>query len=62
MSQKPNVKELQNIINRIKNINTKIYSYTLEQKEEYFYDNHNDIMTKYPFLVYTICSGSDLSS
>ena len=61
MSEKPNVKELRNVIERIKNINIKIYSKTLEEKEDYFFKNHyEDIMKKYPFLVSQICSGKDL--
>ena len=36
MSDKPNVKELREVINRIKNINIKIYSKTLDEKEDYF--------------------------
>ena len=60
MSEKPNVKELRNVINRIKNINNKIYSKSLEEKEDYFFKNHGDIMNNYPFLVSQICSGGDL--
>tara|TARA_B100001121_G_scaffold308569_1_gene332990 strand:+ start:6048 stop:6401 length:354 start_codon:yes stop_codon:yes gene_type:complete len=61
MSKKPNVKELRNVIERIKNINIKIYSKTLEEKEDYFFKNHyEDIMKHYPFLVSQICSGKDL--
>lgn len=58
---KPTVNELKEIINRIKNINIKIFSKTLDEKEQYFYDNHKDLMEKYPFIVYQICSGGDLS-
>jgi hypothetical protein len=60
MSEKPNVKELRSIINRIKNINIKNYSKTLEEKEDYFFKNHSDIMNNYPFLVSQVCSGNDL--
>ena len=60
MSEKPNVKELRNVIERIKNINIKIYSKTLNEKEDYFFKNHPDIMNNYPFLVSQICSGKDL--
>ena len=62
MSEKPKVNDLRNIIERIKNINIKIFSKTLEEKEEYFFKNHSDIMDKYPFLVSQICSGGDLST
>ena len=53
MSNKPNVKELKTIINRIKNINIKIYSKTLNEKEDYFFKNHPDIMNNYPFSCFT---------
>jgi len=58
---KPSVKELEQVINRIKNINLKLMSYSLEEKENYFYDNHQELMEKYPFLIFQICSGEDLS-
>ena len=61
MSNTPNVKELRKVIERIKNINIKIFSKTLEEKEDYFFKNHSDIMNKYPFLVSQICSGQDLT-
>jgi hypothetical protein len=60
MSKKPNVKELRKVIDRIKNINNKIYSKPLDEKEDYFFKNHSDIMNNYPFLVSEICSGRDL--
>ena len=60
MSNKPNVKELREVINRIKNINIKIFSKTQNEKEDYFFKHHYDIMGKYPFLVSQICSGQDL--
>lgn len=58
---KPNAKELEQIINRIININHKIYSLSLDEKENYFYDNHPELMKDYPFIIYQICSGKDLS-
>ena len=61
MSNKPNVHELINIINRIKNINLKLSYHTLDEKEDYFYENHRDLMEKFPFLISQICSGGDLS-
>ena len=61
MSQKPNVNEIKKVIDRIKRINLKIYSKTLSEKEDYFFQNHYDIMENYPFLVSQICSGEDLS-
>jgi hypothetical protein len=61
MSDKPNVKEMKQMIERIKNINTKLSSKNITEKENYFFDNHPDIMEKYPFLVSMICSGGDLT-
>lgn len=60
-SNKPSVEELRNTIERIKRINLKIMSKSLEEKEDYFFKNHSDIMDKYPFLVSQICSGEDLT-
>ena len=60
MEQKPDVESIKNLISRIKKINLKIYSKTLDEKEDYFFKNYPDIMNKYPFLVYQICSGGDL--
>lgn len=61
MSEKPNVNEVKKMIKRIKNINNKIVNKTIEEKENYFFKNHSDIMEKYPFLVSIICSGDDLN-
>jgi hypothetical protein len=61
MSEKPNVNKLKNVVERIKNINMKIFSKTLEEKEDYFFKNHyDDLMKDYPFLVSQICSGFEL--
>ena len=56
-------------VNNIKNIIKKIDSIVLELKnkhiteenkiEDYFWDNHSDIMNDYPFLVCQIIAGSD---
>lgn len=60
MSGKPNISEIKKTIERIKNINLKIYSKSVTEKENYFFDNHPDIMNNYPSLVSQICSGADL--
>jgi hypothetical protein len=59
---KPNVEEIKKIINRIKNINLKLSSKTLTEKEDFFFTHHPDIMNNYPFLVSQICSGDDLTN
>lgn len=60
MSQK--LDDIKKTIDRIKNINNKILSKSLEEKEEYFFENYPDIMNTYPFLVSQICSGQDLAT
>ena len=59
---KPSVKELQDTIKRIKKIivtldGKQIFDQT--KREDYFFDNHPDIMGKYAFLVSQLCSGTD---
>ena len=59
---KPSVKELQNTIANIKKIiltldKKQIFDQT--KREDYFFDNHPDIMSKYAMLVSQLCSGSD---
>ena len=61
---KPSVKELQNTIANIKKIivtleKKQIFDQT--KREDYFFDNHPDIMGKYAFLVSQLCSGGDNS-
>ena len=61
---KPSVKELQNTIANIKKIiltldKKQIFDQT--KREDYFFDNHPDIMSKYAMLVSQLCSGSDNS-
>ena len=58
---KPSVKELQNTIANIKKIiltldKKQIFDQT--KREDYFFDNHPDIMSKYAMLVSQLCSGS----
>lgn len=61
MSQRKSVKELRKIINEIQQINSKLNKkMSLKDREDYFFDNHNQLMNDYPFLVSQICSGSDL--
>lgn len=60
MAQK--LDDIKKTIDRIKNINNKILSKSLEEKEDYFFKNYPDIMNKYPFLVSQICSGKDLET
>lgn len=61
MSDKPNVKEMREMIERVKKINMKLSHMSLTEKENHFFDNYPDIMNKYPFLISTVCSGGDLT-
>lgn len=60
MAQK--LDDIKKTIDRIKNINNKILSKSLEEKEDFFFKNFPDIMNKYPFLVSQICSGQNLKT
>lgn len=56
------VDELKNVINNIKNIikdleNKEIND--LKARENYFWDNHGELMNRYPFLVSQLCSSND---
>ena len=56
------VKDLRKTITQIKEIITILDSkqiYGLENRENYFFDNHLDIMNAYPFLVSQLCSGNN---
>ena len=56
------VKELRAIITSIKKIIAildKKYIFGQEKRETYFFDNHNDIMSKFPFLVSQLCSNDN---
>ena len=46
-----NSTEIKNMINDIKNIISNLDRKGITNKEEYFWNNHPDIMNKYPFLV-----------
>jgi hypothetical protein len=63
-NKQPSVKELRNVISRIKNIvnilNSKMI-FGSDNVEDYFYKNHPDIMNMYPFLVTQLSSGEDTS-
>jgi hypothetical protein len=64
MSSKPTTSELKQTILQIKNIikeldNKQIYGQ--ENRENYFFTFHTDIMNLYPFLVSQIISGNDLT-
>ena len=62
-SQKPNSKELKKQIMTIQNIIKNLEKkgiYDAKNKENYFWDNHPDIMNNYPFLVSHLCSGADM--
>jgi hypothetical protein len=62
-SNKPTSKELKKQISTIQNIikNIQMKGITEEKKmENYFWDNHPDIMDKYPFLVTHLCSGENI--
>ena len=56
------VKELRAIITSIKKIIAildKKYIFGQEKRETYFFDNHNDIMGNFPFLVSQLCSNDN---
>ncbi len=60
----PDVKAMKENINNIKIILSNIEKKGItkqQDKEEYFWKHHSDIMGKYPFLVSMMCSGSDMS-
>ena len=64
MSDRPSVKDLRNVIKNIQKVIKELDKKQIfgqEQRENYFFDNHVDIMNKYPFLVSHLCSGNDNS-
>ena len=64
MSDRPSVKDLRNVIRNIQKVIKELDKKQIfgqEQRENYFFDNHADIMNKYPFLVSHLCSGNDNS-
>ena len=61
-STKPNVSELRSTINNIKLIIVSIDKKQIfgqKNRENYFFENHPDIMDKYPFLVSQLVSGDN---
>ena len=59
---KPSVNDLKNTITNIKKIivtldKKQIFDQT--KREDYFFDNHPEIMNKYAMLVSQLCSGTD---
>jgi hypothetical protein len=64
MSDRPSVKDLKNVIKNIQKIIKELDKKQIfgqEVRENYFFDNHVDIMSKYPYLVSHLCSGNDNS-
>ena len=64
MSDRPSVKDLKNVIKNIQKIIKELDKKQIfgqEVRENYFFDNHTDIMSKYPYLVSHLCSGNDNS-
>ncbi len=62
MSSKPTVKEIKSSINTIKTIIKNIELKGINNpsdKENYFWENHPDMMNRFPFLVSQLCSNSD---
>lgn len=58
----PKSDEIKEIITKIDNIVLKLKKKNItdeKQMEDYFWDNHSDIMDMYPFLVCQIISGAD---
>lgn len=56
----PSVKEIKETIKTIENIiSEKLQSKKVKEKEDYFWENHYDLMEKHPFLVTQLCSGED---
>lgn len=53
------LKDIKQTINKIDNILLKIPKLSELEKENYFWDNHPDIMNNYPFLVTQIISSND---
>lgn len=62
MSSKPTLSEIKSSINKInviiKNIELKGIR-TPKDKEDYFWDNHPDMMNRFAFLISQLCSNND---
>ncbi len=62
MSSNPSLDETKKAINNIKTIIKNIEAkgiLTPDTKEDYFWNNHPDIMNRYTFLVSQLCSNYD---
>jgi hypothetical protein len=62
MSSKPTVKEIKSSITTIKTIIKNIESkgiITPTDKENYFWENHPDMMNRFTFLISQLCSNND---
>jgi hypothetical protein len=62
MSSKPSLDEIKTTINNIKTIVKNIEAKGVIKpidKENYFWENHSDLMNKYTFLVSQLCSNTD---
>lgn len=56
----PSVKEVKETIKTVENIiSEKLQSKTVKEKEDYFWENHYNLMENHPFLVTQLCSGED---
>ncbi len=61
-SSKPTLAEIKKSINTIKIIIKNIESKGIinpSSKEDYFWENHPDMMNRFPFLVSQLCSNND---
>ena len=62
MSSRPSLEETKKSINNIKTIIKNIEMkgiITPAEKEDYFWNNHPDLMNKYTFLISQLCSNND---
>lgn len=57
------VTEIKNVIEQINKILEEIKEYELtnDEKMDYFFDNHEELTNKYPFLIKQFIDGNDLS-
>ena len=62
MSSRPSLEETKKSINNIKTIIKNIEMkgiITPAEKEDYFWNNHPDLMNRYTFLISQLCSNND---
>ncbi len=58
----PNVSELKEIIGKIQNIIKNMDKKGItgqNAREDYFWNNHSNMMNRYPFLISQLCSSND---